>query len=167
MRFAVLLSAGLLAAPALLAQRPRPVPSDGQWLIERSERSGRIQLNISYGKAGHSSNWGRQIPMSELAGLSAADMDGPGAAVHFRISRSAGTLTCEGWFRSGQGSGHFTYQPNPDFVAQLARRGIGAPTDWEQFEMTMAGVGLDLVDDERSEERRVGKECRSRWSPYH
>ena len=24
-----------------------------------------------------------------------------------------------------------------------------------------------LVEDERSEERRVGKECRSRWSPYH
>ena len=25
------------------------------------------------------------------------------------------------------------------------------------------GVNIDL----RSEERRVGKECRSRWSPYH
>ena len=24
-----------------------------------------------------------------------------------------------------------------------------------------------LGDAERSEERRVGKECRSRWSPYH
>src|SRR5256886_17279385 len=24
-----------------------------------------------------------------------------------------------------------------------------------------------LVDETRSEERRVGKECRSRWSPYH
>src|SRR5256885_4104369 len=24
-----------------------------------------------------------------------------------------------------------------------------------------------VVDEERSEERRVGKECRSRWSPYH
>ena len=24
-----------------------------------------------------------------------------------------------------------------------------------------------LTDVERSEERRVGKECRSRWSPYH
>ena len=23
------------------------------------------------------------------------------------------------------------------------------------------------VSDMRSEERRVGKECRSRWSPYH
>src|SRR5260370_41032912 len=25
----------------------------------------------------------------------------------------------------------------------------------------------DAEDDSRSEERRVGKECRSRWSPYH
>src|SRR5256884_7243869 len=25
----------------------------------------------------------------------------------------------------------------------------------------------ELRDGERSEERRVGKECRSRWSPYH
>ena len=24
-----------------------------------------------------------------------------------------------------------------------------------------------LIRDIRSEERRVGKECRSRWSPYH
>ena len=24
-----------------------------------------------------------------------------------------------------------------------------------------------LYNPERSEERRVGKECRSRWSPYH
>ena len=27
--------------------------------------------------------------------------------------------------------------------------------------------GIDSVGDDRSEERRVGKECRSRWSPYH
>ena len=26
---------------------------------------------------------------------------------------------------------------------------------------------LAQVSDRRSEERRVGKECRSRWSPYH
>ena len=28
-------------------------------------------------------------------------------------------------------------------------------------------VGLSQLGNERSEERRVGKECRSRWSPYH
>ena len=35
---------------------------------------------------------------------------------------------------------------------------------------TLAGVKLLLIanpSDKRSEERRVGKECRSRWSPYH
>ena len=29
------------------------------------------------------------------------------------------------------------------------------------------GSGQAVVADARSEERRVGKECRSRWSPYH
>ena len=29
------------------------------------------------------------------------------------------------------------------------------------------GYELDVVTAPRSEERRVGKECRSRWSPYH
>src|SRR3712207_2168453 len=28
-------------------------------------------------------------------------------------------------------------------------------------------LGTDLDTAQRSEERRVGKECRSRWSPYH
>ena len=27
--------------------------------------------------------------------------------------------------------------------------------------------GVALPNGDRSEERRVGKECRSRWSPYH
>src|SRR5690554_8108045 len=33
-----------------------------------------------------------------------------------------------------------------------------------------AGAGVITIDadlQDRSEERRVGKECRSRWSPYH
>ena len=31
----------------------------------------------------------------------------------------------------------------------------------------LASLGLGYDDLKRSEERRVGKECRSRWSPYH
>ena len=30
-----------------------------------------------------------------------------------------------------------------------------------------ARQGVKNVNQTRSEERRVGKECRSRWSPYH
>ena len=28
-------------------------------------------------------------------------------------------------------------------------------------------AGVTVREKKRSEERRVGKECRSRWSPYH
>jgi len=34
-------------------------------------------------------------------------------------------------------------------------------------ELESDGVVNRTVFDQRSEERRVGKECRSRWSPYH
>src|SRR2546425_5780961 len=49
-------------------------------------------------------------------------------------------------------------------LTTLARPALRPPP------MTLAAVGYgagtrDLPD--RSEERRVGKECRSRWSPYH
>ena len=57
---------------------------------------------------------------------------------------------------------------------------IGAGTDVRVFlyaevcDMRRQMNGLTTMvreelkrDPERSEERRVGKECRSRWSPYH
>ena len=48
--------------------------------------------------------------------------------------------------------------PRPDILVTLAKTGghiVG-----------MAGASSDC-EKMRSEERRVGKECRSRWSPYH
>ena len=49
---------------------------------------------------------------------------------------------------------------------------------WYMLNFVCAEYIMQLLDDsrssdlsyeqiERSEERRVGKECRSRWSPYH
>src|SRR3989449_4897320 len=42
-----------------------------------------------------------------------------------------------------------------------------APTFPQQFPDISYGLGQDVTTNRRSEERRVGKECRSRWSPYH
>ena len=42
------------------------------------------------------------------------------------------------------------------------------PTDVEMLEdLIMAAINDGYAKADRSEERRVGKECRSRWSPYH
>src|SRR5690348_17566830 len=40
------------------------------------------------------------------------------------------------------------------------------PTEWGQARVVCVG-SMDQIVVHRSEERRVGKECRSRWSPYH
>ena len=39
-------------------------------------------------------------------------------------------------------------------------------SSWAQLHIHHKPIGLLNVNG-RSEERRVGKECRSRWSPYH
>ena len=41
-------------------------------------------------------------------------------------------------------------------------------TQFNQFQSSHVCImGIGGVGSWRSEERRVGKECRSRWSPYH
>ena len=65
-----------------------------------------------------------------------------------------------------------------------ARRNFGSETDDQQFTWKILAkafrygvdsfstpqvlaMAVEMRRDGRSEERRVGKECRSRWSPYH
>src|SRR2546430_8239521 len=59
--------------------------------------------------------------------------------------------------------------PDPDLVQHAGRDVIHEPA--QRNPARDPGVRLDLLDllahVLRSEERRVGKECRSRWSPYH
>src|SRR3989449_4742200 len=40
------------------------------------------------------------------------------------------------------------------------------PSDWKKG-TALGSIVRDVTANLRSEERRVGKECRSRWSPYH
>ena len=49
-------------------------------------------------------------------------------------------------------------------VTQYSDDPVGMAEHWQN----LGAQYLHIVDlDGRSEERRVGKECRSRWSPYH
>ena len=62
---------------------------------------------------------------------------------------------------------------------ELMRRaalGVFQAAKWQNHTAILAGSGNNggdgfalacILKEHRSEERRVGKECRSRWSPYH
>ena len=53
-------------------------------------------------------------------------------------------------------------------LVELSRLSSGQPSAGDGFEMNViTAVVLGGISVNRSEERRVGKECRSRWSPYH
>ena len=45
--------------------------------------------------------------------------------------------------------------------------GVIREDDCEKVTFNSVYFNFCLVHSLRSEERRVGKECRSRWSPYH
>src|SRR2546429_4559869 len=55
---------------------------------------------------------------------------------------------------------------NPLVIAVRDFNDHAAADDRVDVVMVPIGDGLTLAR-KRSEERRVGKECRSRWSPYH
>ena len=53
------------------------------------------------------------------------------------------------------------FVPSVDAQTQKKPVDIEACMSWKRIESP------DISPTGRSEERRVGKECRSRWSPYH
>ena len=66
------------------------------------------------------------------------------------------------------------FAPVMDAVVEAAGRGMpvlgicnGFQILTEAHLLPGALIRNDHQKDDRSEERRVGKECRSRWSPYH
>src|SRR2546425_10643659 len=62
------------------------------------------------------------------------------------------------------------YRPACFHRMQAGLDASGQPVAWTHRIVApsiMARVFPDTVKNGRSEERRVGKECRSRWSPYH
>src|SRR5256884_717158 len=86
---------------------------------------------------------------------------------HTRCSRDWSSDVCSSdlFFEMYEGN-HLL--PNPQVIATR----ISLPSDfsfgsYESAIVHLASPPLSDATDVRSEERRVGKECRSRWSPYH
>ena len=65
----------------------------------------------------------------------------------------------------------FIYAGQVDVDLLIIEVGIGGEKDYTNIlphaVRVITSIGKDHIPSLRSEERRVGKECRSRWSPYH
>jgi hypothetical protein len=141
--------------PAAFAQAER---FEGQWLVEYRTEEGKTSLSLNYredrrGEDGRRhegfSFWNttRNVAPESLQGLTREQaLSASGTNVRFELRRDAGTFACEGWFRQGNGSGHFNFIPDPGFAAELSRRGVGTPDTRQLFRLAMAEVGLALLD---------------------
>src|SRR2546427_11618969 len=69
------------------------------------------------------------------------------------------TATCRARLRIVRSS----WAPPLSVAARQYERNVGTPT----VVMIASTATTTSISVRRSEERRVGKECRSRWSPYH
>ena len=60
------------------------------------------------------------------------------------------------------------YGSGGNVIAQNIGKQLDIPVYDDEINTLIAEEsGFKVEFDDRSEERRVGKECRSRWSPYH
>jgi hypothetical protein len=131
--------------------------SEGQWLVEYRTSEGKTSLTLrhregSRGRGGdwHTGEWNttRNIEPEQLRGLTREQaLSSEGTNVRFDIRREAGTFACEGWFKRGSGSGHFTFVPDQGFASELSRRGVGTPDARQMLSLALEDVGVALLDE--------------------
>ncbi|MBC5800495.1 MAG: M56 family metallopeptidase [Candidatus Eremiobacteraeota bacterium] len=113
--------------------------------------AGQVRLRLEYHhfSPGHldSDDVAACVPFSELRGISVTDLASRDV-VHrtFTIVRDAGTMQAQGRIGNGAGSGTWTFVPSSSFVAELQRRGIGAPSAMQQFEWMLSDFQLATLD---------------------
>jgi hypothetical protein len=121
----------------------------GQWLVEFRTGEDKVQFSLLYeSRSGHdTNNTGFHIAPDQLRGLTRDQAMSGGTHVQFQLKRDAGTFNCEGWFKDGNGSGHFVFAPDANFAAELKRQGYGSPSAEQQFYMALSDVSLAFIEE--------------------
>jgi hypothetical protein len=136
---------------------PQEQPTVNQWLIEVKAGDVQIQL-MTRSSRDRDGGWNSysstsfKLPLEQLVGLTREQASSTGSPVQFQLKRDAGTFNFEGWFKEGNGSGHFLFTPNASFAAELNKQGLGKPTDKQLFSLAMHDVGFPLISELRSQE---------------
>jgi len=132
--------------PRRAALRTTGIAQDGlpgTWEIRPSGTEGMVNLRLVEPNSSSSTN----VPIARLEGLARAQLSGAGGPVQFRVRRDAGTFTFEGVIRNGVGAGTFSFSPDSNFPAELAKRGFARPTEREQYQMARHDIGYAFLDE--------------------
>ena len=154
MRYLIAILLLCVSYPALAVTYFNPQETTvNQWLIEPRQNDGKLQLSLRMrrDRDGRSSNnhVGFGIALDQLTGLTREQMmSSSGTSVKFELRRDAGTFHMEGWFKEGNGSGHFTFTPNSSFAADLSRQGFTGNASADQLQsLAMSDVGSAFINE--------------------
>jgi hypothetical protein len=132
----------ILAALVLFPLAAAAAIDKGTWTLDSADEPGRVQFSLQGSSDGGHFNTSSPWLLADLRGL-----DWTGAAkhdVHFTIQRDAGSIDCEGFAQDQRGSGLFTFKPNPQYAAEMAKLGFSFE-DKKLLSATLFDVSFDFA----------------------
>jgi hypothetical protein len=109
------------AIPALFPLIALGAIQGGSWSLAPTDQADRVQFSLQGSESDDHFNTSSPWKLADLQGLdwaSAAKHD-----VNFSIVRDAGTIDCKGFAQEQRGAGLFTFQPNPQYLPEMAKLG--------------------------------------------
>lgn len=125
----------------------------GVWTAEL--KGDHLQITIFQSKSddrGHDydNRLGFDVPLTELSGVSRADVSADASNVKFLLTREAGQMTFDGRFSEGSGAGHFDFHASEGFVRSLVTLGFGEPKPENLLIFAAENLTLETVRGLRS-----------------
>jgi hypothetical protein len=131
-------------AAICLAQQPH-----GTWTASVAEKKDTINFQFFKSTDRHS-NLGFDVPLAQLAGLTADAIESPSSDVKFTLTRDAGVVSFDGHFRNGTGVGDYTFQPDPGYVREMTSMGFSGFSNQKLLELAVIDVSRAYVKELQS-----------------
>jgi hypothetical protein len=144
----------LLLVASLIARVTSASPSEeaeGRWKLDPRGHGDQVQLTLerSWDRDGSNGQWVwvNTISRRSLRGMPSRAGHGPASMA---LVHDAGTIHLEGRFDGDHGSGRFTFERDPDFVAEIERQGLGKVSDLDLLQLCADGLGREWIRDLRA-----------------
>jgi hypothetical protein len=131
----------IIAAAVLLAAFLASQERRDEWKLSRGNTPDSVHFTIAHSDRHNSWTESTDVPLDNFHGLNASQ-SGP---AKFEYVVDSGTLVCQGRFSFGAGSGRYTFQPNPKYVAGLRDLGYEEPNQSQSFSLLLMRVTLDFA----------------------